>query len=313
MKKSLAILLSTIGLTSTAFASPFDGFYAGADAGGIFTKTNVSGTTTLQSDATQNNPVYPYWLSVNNGTQELTSNSHKILPTGDIHIGYGQQLGQTLFYMGAELFANFAERNTNITQVDTNGLNSSYPGDWFSGFNAGAVPTVVSSNLTTALNVKSNSGEFGLDLHPGILLGQHALLTAILGIAVNKLQVADNTTSTVYYVPTTNLPFPPFDAAVPFTNNLQISGSKNATALRLGGELEEHIGNHWALSAEYIYTNYGKISLSQTTTSTNNIYDTMPIINPSQITNTLTTNVSAGVSNNTVMLGVNYYFSADKE
>ena len=289
MKKSLAILLTTIGLTSGVFASPFDGFYVGAAAGAAFTQTKLSGDTSGQ------------YLDFSGTIQQIQDSSpsqlYKNSVLGDIYLGYGHQLGQTPLYLGAEIFGDLANRSMSINQTNA------------------ATPVVdvpppfpprlfISANLVTNANVKLNSGEFGVDLRPGILFGQNTLLSALVGIAFNKLQISTNSTEIVNYNP---IVLPPGTPST-YVSTLNSATSKNVAALQLGGKLEEHFNNHWSLSADYIYTDYGKISIN----AVGNINTLFTPPNDLYI-NAFKTNASASLHSNTVMLGLNYYFSGNQE
>jgi opacity protein-like surface antigen len=278
MKKSLAILLSTISLSSAAFANSFDGFYAGADVGGTLTKARLSGS--VNSEVLSFSNVFA--LEMNALPSDLDQSS----VIGDIHLGYGHQLGKTPVYIGAEVFGDFANRKMNTSKTNSE-MNIFTPNTSFD-----------TATLSTTIQSKLNTAEFGVDLHPGILLGQNTLLSAIVGVAFNKLQLNSNNVQTVVFNPIFSVPNT--------TNTLQASSSKNVAALRLGGELEQHFGNHWSLRAEYIYTDYGKISASAQGT-------VAPLAGaPVPTPNAFNTNINTNVTSNTVMLGLNYYFCGNQ-
>jgi hypothetical protein len=272
-------------LTNTAFVSPFNGFYAGAAAGASFTQADLSGSTSTQFN---DNGFF------GNTTNSLPPASHKNSATGDIHLGYGLQFGQSPLYLGAEVFGDFADRQMNNTQHDGVGEMDAFD------FTPPAI--AYNNSVSIATNVKLNTAEFGVDLHPGVLFGQNTLITAIVGVAFNKLQISTNNMQVTTFNPNFTHPIPQSSAT------LLASESKNVAALRLGGEVQEHFNNHWALSADYIYTDYGKINTSAI--GNINAFDVHG--NPVLLTNAFTTNVTANVHSNSVMLGLNYYFCGNQ-
>ena len=286
MKKRLAILLSTIGLTSAAFAVPvtsFNGFYAGAGIGGTFTQAELSGAT---------DSLYSPGFFLIENINPLPSDLRRDSFTGNIHLGYGHQLGQSPLYLGAEVFGDFANREMNNTQVNLSNINVIFV----------SPPTAFASNtISTTTQVKLNTGEFGVDLHPGILLDQNTLLSGIVGVAFNKLQINSNNSQVTAFNPD-------FIELPAITSTFQSSASKNVAGLRLGGEVQERFNNHWGLSADYIYTDYGKIN-----TSAVGDLDLSSLQPGLVFPNTFTANASARVHTDTVMLGLDYYFSGSQE
>lgn len=281
--KRLFLLLSAVSFSSVSLAtlSPFDGFYVGVAGGGVQTATDV-----------QHNASAAYYFSSNPNTFGVINNSfstkvHQNSGIGALYLGYGQKLGQSPLYFGIDIFGDTAQHDFTVSQGN----------NFFAADKNGN-----SYNISLGGTVKTelNSGEYGIDARPGVLLNQNTLLYGRVGAAFNRLQVNATDTHNLAYI---NVNFQP-QFGTTATTTLATGDSKNVTGLRLGVGLEERWGNHFAVNADYIYTNYGKINLSGLG-STNQPRG----FDPAAIPNSFHTNtILSDVTSQAVMIGVAYYF-----
>ena len=265
---------SALGLPAHAAFSPtanFNGFYAGVNAGGLFSEGKLNTKQSMSFIEPNSSPF----------VNRIFSTSHAASPykdslAGDIHVGYGHALGQSPFYLGAEVFGNLTDHNLNLSSADFMGEDAQGP------FNVSAMQSI---------KIKLNNAEYGVDVRPGLLITPSTLFFARVGVAFNEVRVNTNSNVTINNLDTGNVR----------TTTLPANVNKHIEALRLGGGIEERIGSHWGVSANYIYTDYGNINLSA---KTNTINDT-----GSLQTGGFTTYTSARhLISQAAMFGVNYYF-----
>ncbi len=262
--------------------SPFDGFYAGINAGAAFTTGKISNT----SSATFIN-------LFDNNNQLASSQSVNVASTqggGSIFAGYGQMLGCSSFYLAGEIFGNTYQRESTLRDY---------------AFHAEPDDDEDFESLTTRTKANLNNGEFGIDLRPGVLLlGNHTLLYGRVGVAFNKLHLnSDNDFS---------FTFLGSDPPITTDSFLSESQTKSVSALRLGLGLESYICKNLALTVDYIYTSYGKINASNTGDVTTVIEGGPTLAQSSSdtfvVSDGLVNQSSANLNTQTVTLGIKYYF-----
>lgn len=95
----------TIAQAYQSYPCIFDGFYVGVSLGGMHTIADT------EANASAQYVTPPTGISTisNSLSGDISDNSLN----GAIFVGYGQQIQQSLFYLGAELFANAASRDLN--------------------------------------------------------------------------------------------------------------------------------------------------------------------------------------------------------
>lgn len=273
--KSLCICMLALSPLVTANVLPnnsFNGFYAGIAAGGSFTsgrENTLGGGSHLFSDFVQT------FVSTTSSRNDLIDNALK----GAVYAGYGHTW--QLFYLSAEIFADISNYNMRSSGGD--------------GFKQILSP-VLQIRSAYSTKVTLNPIEYGIDLRPGILLGPDTLLYGRIGTAINQLSLDSNVNGTEEQ-------FPPIFVRETFGGTFPFSTTKTRAALRLGLGIEQHISPQLAVHADYIYTDYGKITIDSSATQSVISADSGPVIS------TISSNSNVKVTNNSVLLGLSYYFN----
>lgn len=284
VKAAISSATSAATTTTTTPEIPvhanFGGFYVGASTGATQTMEDLDSLTTATyvQQFTVPNSILKNSLTPDN----LRSND----AMGSVDIGFGVQ--RAPMYIAAEIFSNVggkreinATHQANYAQIDPT-----------------SVP--INANLNSTTKVQLNAAEYGIDVLPGFLVGQNMLIYGRAGISFNKLEINNNNTFTFVN-----------NALNPHVTNistLNTAASKNVEGFRLGVGVAEKINPHFAVHADYIYTDYGRINTSGvgSTTSTD-IAGTTNVV-PNGFIN----NASADITSQALMAGVNYYFSPRK-
>ena len=278
----LLSLSSTLTLPAYAFLNPsanFNGFYAGIDGGGLSTQGQLSANQSVRFF--RPNPATNIPTRILSIAHSASLRDDSLI--GDIHLGYGHALGPV--YIGADIFGNLANRN----------LQTSYINSMSEIGQSGDFSTNVNQNIKAHLN----NAEYGVDLRPGVFLSSSTLLFGDVGAAFNSIELNSNSAFTINNSITGNVT----------TTSLPSNVKKSVTGLRLGGGVEERIGAHWGISANYIYTDYGDINVSGVTNTNND-----PTTGTASTPNGFTTQTQAkDITSQATMLGVNYYFDPAAE
>jgi opacity protein-like surface antigen len=252
----------------------FKGIYAGISGGGSFTTSDedVSVEGIFEPVADAHVPL------------TFSNDLKKDAPKGAVYVGYGYNFHP--FYLGTEIFADLSQY-----QMASSGVGGGSLLD-----NTTLQPDLVfqsNVNVTTKLN----PFEFGADLRPGWLLTANTLLYGRVGAACNKLSLDSDATTAISFL-SPGLTPETLSLALP------LSSSVNRIALRLGGGIEQRLNKYLSIRADYIYTDYGSISVNGSTSATLNSVNVGPLATD------LSNSTSVKVINNTVMLGLSYYFPA---
>ncbi|MBS0288656.1 MAG: outer membrane beta-barrel protein [Proteobacteria bacterium] len=279
MKTNLQGILATLGLSCmTSFAqahdSPFDGFYLGGSFGGTSTSVVQDQITEFRVFDDSNDDLEVFTFHIDGPNALKTSNSLK----GAIFAGYGQAWNQ--FYFGGEIFVDLARyKNYNSVEDD---------------FTLGSPNGIVGQFLTYAIvtgnstHTKLNQFQYGLDLRPGVLLTPTSMLYGRVGFAINDLDLNSDSfvlASDVGDIEGGSLA-------------LSLSEEKDKVAWRIGLGLEQSILPCLSCRLDYIYTYYGKARVTG---------DVTTFVNPSFFI-ILDDDTFVKTYNNTVMLGLSYYF-----
>ncbi len=249
----------------------FDGFYVGGSLGG--TSTNVNQDKIVESDYDALPNGFDNFFEHEAGPISLkTDTSFK----GALYAGYGQCWDY--WYLGAEIFVDLAHyKNRNAVEVDET---------------VGEPAVIFADEFQADTHTKLNNFQFGIDLRSGILLTPTSMLYGRVGVAFSDLDLNSNAV------------FAGNSATIPenFAILFPLSTSKDVTALRLGGGLEQHMSPNLNVRLDYIYTYYGRASVTGVTTQV------LPQTGEDPGADIVTLNSSTNVKifNNTVMLGLTY-------
>jgi len=259
--------------------SPFVGFYGGLMAGVVQTNSTLSASSSVLPESQ---------VGLRNN-QDLVQHdipvySNQII--GALYIGYGEFINDNNFFLAGEITGNIANRknslenfaNTYIVNIDNHSIKSN---------------TIISLW----------QGEFDFDLRPGYPLGKNLLTYGRFGLAVNQLNM---TTKNNFLFTHFAAPNEPDDETITYSSSLKKEEQHTVTGFRIGGGLEYHLYENFAVTADYIYTYYGKIN---TYGKANVLSDQrIPTVAPTSITSDwLIGKASGQLSTQAILLGAKYY------
>ncbi|MBS0287715.1 MAG: outer membrane beta-barrel protein [Proteobacteria bacterium] len=266
------VSLLTIGIFAPTFANAGDdnrsnGFYAGISGGIIQTNTkfNIAASSVFVSNAT-------------NGSISLVQQSVPVYhykAIGALYIGYGQFFQDSNFYWAAEIFGNIKDSENTLNDAEAEQL---------------TVGIGVSTSIADSTTVKLRDWEFGADFRPGYLFDLNTMLYGRIGVAFNELTI-DNSTTFTY------LSQGPLLSSIDSSSN-----SRNSAFLRLGVGVEHKVNDSAAITADYIYTHYGKVRTSNVANVLSGEDGAIVVNN-----NGLSAETSANIHSNVVMLGIRYF------
>lgn len=215
----------------------FRGFYIGLSAGDLNTRANINGDTAF--------------IIVTGGDADGFNHNADIGHDsfiGEVAVGYGLQFNR--FYLGAQAFFNEADRHMTSNKDYTNGLVAS-PID-------PNQPELLQfpTNYNNISAIHMSNGEYGADIMPGFLLTPCTLATLRVGAAINNVELR----SFNHY---DNVP----DIGFFVENDLETIKSRHEKGLRLGLGLRQMICGGLSVTADYIYTDYGRIHTAAATDS----------------------------------------------
>lgn len=282
--KLKTIALFVIGLSSSTYAlasvynPAFNGFYGGI-MGGV-TQTNA----VISSSASSTFANYYDDANVMSSSQTHV-NMYNHTGIAALTLGFGHFFGDSKYYWAAEIFGDWASRR-NAT------LNNS-------AYHAEPSDDQDFSYLNTSTSVKILNAEYGADFRPGYQMDTNTLIYARFGVVFNR--VINETTNDFIFTSTRQTPNVTFG-----TTLNQYHKQDTTTALRLGFGLERLVTNSLAVTADYIYTYYGR---SRTAGVGNTLSGGEDIaIEPVTNVDGLTAQSSGRIGTQTAMLGLKYYF-----
>lgn len=278
----LAVIISS-PTCAMAYTTLFNGYYGGVMGGIMQTDTQISASSSAAYNTF-------FFTDKELALAQSNVNVFKYSGAGAIYLGYGHFIPNSCFYLAGEIFGNWAVRNNALR-------NHAYHSDLdvFFGDNH-------HESLTNLTSTKLRNSEFGIDIRPGFMMDTNTLLYGRIGLAFNKL-TTKNTNDFAY---TGLLPvFPPLTTSHSFLNQ---SKTKNKTALRLGIGLEYHVAENLSVTADYIYTYYGKVNTSAVGDTTFNNGEDFDRAIPNFVKDGSTTQSSSRMYTQTAMLGLKYYF-----
>jgi len=145
--------------------------------------------------------------------------------------------------------------------------------------------------------------EYGFDIRPGFMMDTNTMLYGRIGVAMNHL---NNRMDTNLIVQNTDPGFLPSL----FFSNLSTANNKSVfPAFRLGVGIERAITDHLSITADYIYTYYGRVRTHGVTSTTGlfedfGTLDVLPVVTE----NGLQAESSGHMTTQAGMLGIKYYF-----
>ena len=156
------------------------------------------------------------------------------------------------------------------------------------------VTTSINDNetLTTKVKAKLNTLELDADIKAGMVVNPATLVYLRLGAALNRLTIDADSTLTINDangLPTSS------------TNVLNLSHAKYVIGFRAGIGGEYFFTDNMTGTLDYIYTWYG----SQSVSGTGNVINTFDGLSTATFSNSSSVNVHT----QSLMLGINYYFS----
>ena len=287
--KLKTIVLLVAGLTSPVFAVPppshFNGFYGGASTGVVQTNATIS------NSASASYPSLPVPFFNTDQQLQLGQNHVNLFGysgIGAVFLGYGQFIGNSPFFLGGEIFINSASRRKSLNNATVHFMD-----DFDSDH----------EELSTTTKLKLQNTEYGFDIRPGFMMDTNTMLYGRIGVAVNNL---NNRMDTSFLNEDSS---PSFGDAI-FFSNLGTSNTKSVfPAFRLGVGIERAVTDNLSITADYIYTYYGRVR-THGVTSTVGLFedfdtlDVFPIVNQ----NGLQAESSGHMVTQAGMLGIKYYF-----
>ncbi|MFN7095966.1 MAG: outer membrane protein [Gammaproteobacteria bacterium] len=159
MSKKIILTAILMLATTTVLATPFDGFYAGADVGMSQAQFDKNQMVTL-SATVGSTPIFEIPIT---NKKELSDNSFN----GNIDIGFSKVFSQH-FYLGLEANADF--QNLQASN------------------NPGLTEAVSSFQITSPTTVNLRN-EFALTLNPGFVFNKNTLLYGKIGPAWGRFSV----------------------------------------------------------------------------------------------------------------------------
>jgi opacity protein-like surface antigen len=252
------IILLLAGLM--AKAGGFEGYYIGGSAGAVVAEAHQKGTII--------NTVVGGSFATNNAPLSINAPLLDHSWRGSMFTGFAKNWGS--FFLGFEGYLQFS-------RIFFRGTAQNF------GFADSVGDTLISTTKTKAY---LNTIQYGIDLRPGLLLNPITLLYGRigLGMATMKLSTKNN--------------FQAASSGESLLLPLNLSKRRTQASVRAGGGIEYALTPKLALRTDYIYTDYGRVSVS----GTNNFLDDLGALI------TINADNRIHVTDHTVLLGLNYYF-----
>lgn len=213
IKKSVFLTLFCFAFSSASANQAFSGFYMGASAGANF----LTGKENFN---------YNHVNGVSNLTVAHSNFINKNSIAGLLYLGYGQSLFWDDFYLGGEVYLDFANRKAQTFD--------SVP----------ALPGLAPFNVNN--KIKINPLSYGLDIRPGFTIAESLLLYLRLGFGIYKIELSSIVADRI--------------GALSLNNTF--ARTVNRTAFRVGFGLEQPLNDFLSIRADYICATLGKTSLS---------------------------------------------------
>lgn len=265
--RKFVIALSLISCITSAHAlfggrsqsDAFNGFYAGAAAGIASNMADVSVVSTVTGQGAP--------LAIGNNESWDT---YELNPWGELYAGWGCRFA-SCFYLGGRVgvnFSSFSQKN------DTSSGTLTF--------------LTAEASVNDVARTKLWVAEPTFDLKPGIVFCEKTMVFGIVGVAWNRHEL-DHESTFLLQVP----------GSVDVVEKTTFKGRKTRAALRVGLGLECMITRCVSLHASYVYTYYGKSSV--TGERTFNIPD--PVDENADHRTSFKSRASKGVAS----IGISYY------
>lgn len=220
VKNNLSCIALLSLLSASAYALPFDGFYAGGAIGGSQSEVNINQSVEV-NPALDDTSILDV-VQKNNG--HMTDNAW----LGDLNLGFGHAFSQTL-YLGIE--GDVAFQNLQVSKTSST-LNQ----------NPNSPLALVGKTKVDLTN------QFSLVFMPGIVLQQTTLLYGKVGPAWGDFDVKGSAS----YNHTINPP-------ITLTGGNQFSNDGYQTGLLLALGIEHYVAQNVSIKLEYDHVNYGTL------------------------------------------------------
>lgn len=188
--------------------------------------------------------------------------------SGMLYAGYGWCWRS--LYLGAESFVHFGSAKLHSSDINFR------------------ISSLQSIRATYELESSIKCCQFGLDVLPGFAVNSTTLLYARVGVGAARTHLQAEATN----IGT----FGPFF----WNNSLGLSKSKHIATLRLGGGVEQRLSPRITLRTDYIYTDYGKLTIRGSRTVATNI-PTIPA--------GIGTSTNVHLYDHALLLGLSYRFT----
>lgn len=256
------IAFAATGAVTKVAPKYYDGFFVGAGVGLMATSFSYSSLSTIG----YTNPLT--FLSNDISFSAGSSNEDVI---GELHFGYGHQIGRR-FYLGGAIGANFASHRPN--GVVRNAVLA---------IPRATVP--LSDTLTLRNSAHLRDIEVSVDLRPGLLFSPNSLLYFVIGAAFNNVKYRVSSDFT--------------NSSIPLTYSVSSAVSKNIEGLRAGVGLQEMLGHSVAFFLQYVYTRYASQAIGSSAF----------FVSPITGQDSMTVNGTARPTRHSILLGADWYFS----
>ncbi|MCH9626964.1 MAG: hypothetical protein S4CHLAM2_05960 [Chlamydiales bacterium] len=239
----------------------YQGYYLGGALGGSILTSSLSGR------ATGRNPQLGGLIQPVDPVSQLDNTQFQ----GALYLGYGAVWKR--LYLGEELFAAAASH----TSMNNEGIALL------------SIPAA-SVNFSTSydLSVKTSTWQYGFDLKPGALLTPFTLLYGRVGISATEIKVQSNALSARS------------GGGVSWAVPVSSTAHQWKAAFRLGLGVEQLLTERLHLRADYVLTNYKRLSLGKKAVGQDNSARVVTIDNT----------LSNHLQNHAVTFGLSYYFNA---
>jgi opacity protein-like surface antigen len=246
MKKSIIVVIATLGFTTTAlasgdmFAKPsnyFDGLYAGIGAGINHTSADADASAT-NSIRFEDSPQPFLTIAV-----PLSPDLGSYMAAGEAFVGFGKsfniQSSRNNFYLGLELFGKL----TPTDLEDSAGVVAySYVGD------------AMAKTVDDKLNIKlENDYSLGGDLRLGYLISPKIMIYLLAGVDVAKFSYSVSNNG------------PNFTQGLPnflVTGDFSDKSNEWKCGIMPGIGIEAMLSNNFSIRAQYTYSYYGDIDVN---------------------------------------------------
>lgn len=278
MNKLLLVLLpvsfaATNVSAQCCYPHYLNGFYLGLSGGVLHSFSHVTTNTSVEE----------LGFGITNSIPSTDSQLGENHGIGSFYIGFGHQINQTPLYLGAEIYGAVGNKSNSVTN---NAFSESSSG----GDLDDPVIDTVTSQLSTTVTSQLQNFEYGFDLKPGLIVNQGTtLLYGRAGAAFNHLKLISSSTRTAINELT----------SATTIGTLNTENEQSVVGLRLGIGIEQTLPCNFALTADFIYTQFGdEINTSGSTNAT-----------PGELSSQLLNNsTECNMNTQTVLFGLKYYF-----